>query len=116
MKLKTSKKEVRAYYPKERIITLSYCDLQSVLNYYNAFAYSCGVYGWSCDYYEYRGYCISTGYAPVEGVRLPYEFIRFLEAEFMVRTKHIFGYEKTKEVANDILDLLIEEVQKNACL
>lgn len=28
----------------------------------DAFAYSAGVYGWSCDYYKFNGLVICTGY------------------------------------------------------
>jgi len=61
LKLKTSKKEIKEGYYK--IAGVGYCELQNLLKYENAFAYSAGVYGWACDYYDIEGVCISTGYS-----------------------------------------------------
>lgn len=115
MKCKVSKKDVLRNYTKDYIITLGYCDLEEVLSYFNPFAYSSGVYGWSCDYYEFKGYCISTGYAPIDGLRVTYEFKEFLRAEFKVKTKHLCKYEDKRKVAEKILSMLIEEARKRRC-
>lgn len=112
MKCKVSKKDVLRNFTKDYIITLSYCDLEEVLSYFSPFAYSSGVYGWSCDYYEFKDYCICTGYAPIDGLRVPYEFKEFLRAEFKVKTKHLWKYEDKKKVAEKMLSMLIEEARK----
>ena len=63
MKFKTTKKNIRdGYY---NIISVGYCELQSLLNYESPIAYSSGSYGWYCDYYDIDGVCICTGYSPI---------------------------------------------------
>lgn len=74
MKFKTSKKAMKDYYGGN-LYSAGYCELQYLLHYKNASAYSCGVYGWSCDYYEIGDICISTGYSPI-GERINYEIIK----------------------------------------
>ena len=81
MKLRASKKELReGYY---RIISIGYCDAQRLLNYEKAFAYSAGVYGWACDYYDIDGVLISTGYSPLasKNVKFDYKLVREYEDE-----------------------------------
>jgi len=62
MKLKTTKKQIREN--ANQIYSVGYCELDSLLVYQSPFAYSSGVYGWSCDYYQFDGVVISTGYSP----------------------------------------------------
>lgn len=81
MKLKTTKKQIRDN-TSDNLFSVGYCDLQSLLRYKNAFAYSSGVYGWACDYYELElngsRIIISTGYQPI-GKQLPSTLIEKYE-------------------------------------
>ena len=61
MKLKASKKEFKGL----NVLRVGYCKLQYLLQYKQPFAYSSGVNGWSCDYYDLDGVIISTGYQPI---------------------------------------------------
>jgi hypothetical protein len=63
MKLKATKTEIKNGYNK--ILRIGYCELQFLLKYESPFAYSAGIYGWSCDYYDIDNICISTGYSPI---------------------------------------------------
>lgn len=64
MKLKVSKKEIKEGF--ENIIRLGYGTIQHLLFYVSADYYSCGVNGWSCDYYKIdNDTIISTGYSPI---------------------------------------------------
>lgn len=76
MKLKATKKEIKEGYYK--IIGVGYCEAQHLLNYRSPFAYSAGYYGWSCDYYDVDGVCISTGYNYIDNkhTKADYELIR----------------------------------------
>lgn len=72
MKLKTTKKEIKeGFY---RIISIGYCDAQYLLSEEKPFAYSAGVYGWACDYYDIDGICISTGYSPLSEKNMKYDY------------------------------------------
>lgn len=81
MKCKTTAKAIRENYGS-RILSIGYCAAQSLLRYETPFAYSAGVYGWNCDYYDIDGVCISTGYRPI-GKPIDYEKLR--EAEKTAR-------------------------------
>lgn len=53
-----------------RIISIGYCNAEYLLQYENPIAYSAGVYGWACDYYniavpDVAEVVISTGYSPI---------------------------------------------------
>jgi len=76
MKLQTTKKQIKQGF--STILSIPYCDAQNLLKCKNPFAYSAGVYGWSCDYYEVGGVCISTGYSPI-GIPVDYKLLRELE-------------------------------------
>lgn len=74
MKVKVSKKEMKESFNK--IIGVPYCDIQHILTYEGANLYSCGVYGWSCDYYiintkKWGQVVISTGYSFTENIKPP---------------------------------------------
>ena len=71
MKLRATKKEMRDVVAG----AAGYCQLQYLLYHERAFAYSAGVYGWSCDYYDIDGVIISTGYAPI-GRGLDYDTVK----------------------------------------
>lgn len=64
MKCKTTAKAIRENYGS-RILSIGYCNAQALLRYETPFAYSSGVYGWNCDYYDIDGVCISTGCRPI---------------------------------------------------
>lgn len=72
MKYKTTKTSVKnGYY---HIIGISYCKAQNLLHYQNPVAYSAGVYGWSCDYYDIDNTCISTGYNYIDNMNTKYDY------------------------------------------
>ena len=73
MKLKTTKKQIKEN--ANQIYAVGYCELDSLLKYESPFAYSCGAYGWSCDYYQFDGVVISTGYSPI-GESIAYDLIK----------------------------------------
>jgi len=51
------------------IVMAGYCDLQHLLHYHNASAYTCGVYGWNFDVYHVYSLTICTGYRGMPGRR-----------------------------------------------
>lgn len=80
MKLRASKSEIRnnSYY----VLSLGYCEADYLLKSQSPFAYSCGIYGWSCDYYEINtgkhSIIISTGYSPIndKNIKLDKDFYK----------------------------------------
>lgn len=67
MKYKTTDKQQREN--NTMILGFSYCQIQNIEKYLNPRAYTCGIYGWRADFYEFAGFTISTGYSPLEYIR-----------------------------------------------
>lgn len=67
MKYKTTRKAVVAGSPC--LVSVGYCDLQTLLRYHSPIAYTSGVYGWNFDVYEIHGLTICTGYRGMPGRR-----------------------------------------------
>lgn len=63
MKYKTTDREQREN--NNTIISFGYCEIQNLERYLRANAYTCGIYGWRADFYEFNGFTISTGYQPL---------------------------------------------------
>ena len=110
MKFKTTQKAIKENY--RNIIKIGYCELQYLLYYRNADAFTCGVYGWNADFYEVNANTvISTGYRPIGNIEVKRELIEEYEkmAEFYV-LKHRGEF----EILKNKLDLLLEEFIKKA--
>ena len=76
MKLKTTKKQINSNF--NTILSIGYCDVQYLTYFKKPFAYSSGLYGWACDYYEIDNICLSTGYGPI-GQSVDYKLLRNYE-------------------------------------
>ena len=101
MKVKTSKKSVKNAFVK--IYSIGYCEAQNLLQCINPFAYSSGVYGWSCDYYEVDGICISTGYNTI-GKSIDYNLVRkYDDKARKILDNYNIDYQKRKNKVNKLL-------------
>jgi hypothetical protein len=47
------------------VLGFSYGSIQNIERFLNPSAYTCGVYGWRADFYNFEGWSISTGYSPL---------------------------------------------------
>ena len=112
MKLQTTKTNIRENFGT--ILTVGYCEMQYLLNYCSPFAYSAGVYGWSCDYYQpstkYGGVCIATGYNTerMGGKRVSYE----LTKEYEQKAREVvndYSQINKREALNTLIDEFIEK-------
>ena len=65
MKFKTTRKAIVSGSP--RLVSVGYCDLQTLLRNHSPIAYTSGVYGWNFDVYEVYGLTICTGYRGMPG-------------------------------------------------
>ena len=108
MKVKTSKKSVKSAFNK--IYSIGYCSAESLLDFNNPFAYSAGSYGWSCDYYNIEGVCISTGYNPI-GKSIDYDLIKKYEDKAQkIRLDYNLDYQVRKKRVNKLLVKFINEI------
>lgn len=61
MKLQTTKRNIKE--KARKVLCAGYCSAWYLLLNKSAFAYSAGVYGWQCDYYDLGdGVILATGY------------------------------------------------------
>lgn len=87
-----------------------YADLQNVLIFENAVAYTCGIYGWNSDIYPMGGNTyISMGYRPC-GYRLKDGWIyraldKYANKKYM-QAKTSDDYDALKEEFKELIDLL----------
>ena len=112
MKLQTTKTNVKNNFVT--ILTVGYCELQYLLNCCSAFAYSAGVYGWGCDFYQpsskFSGVCIATGYNTdrMGGKQVSYELVK----EYEQKAREVMNdYSQTnkREALNTLIDEFIEK-------
>ena len=108
MKFKVTKKEMINGYNK--ILSTGYCTMQYLLQYQNPIAYSAGVNGWSCDYYNIDGILISTGYNPINSTNMisDYDTIHKFEIEAQRTICSDMDYEIKKQIVNQYLYELLE--------
>ena len=110
MKLKTTNKEINSNF--YTIVKIGYCDAQYLLTYKNPFAYTCGIYGWNADFYQFGEACISTGYRPI-GESVNYELLRQLEKEAQsIYFDNSLDYETKKTRIDELLNKLIKSISK----
>lgn len=83
MKIHLTEKEIRHNYLVKNIYSVGYCKLERTLNIVSSpFAYTASkTYGWKVDFYSIDGAIISTGYAPMDGIHIPYELCQKCEAK-----------------------------------
>ena len=110
MKLQTTKKAIKNNF--YTVISIGYCDAQYLLYFKDPFAYSAGINGWACDYYQIKNTCISTGYSPI-GERAPYELLNELEhkAGEIIRDSSI-EHKNKAALVESLLTQLIDSVKK----
>ena len=113
MKLQTTKTNIKNNFCT--VLTVGYCELQYLLVYSNAFAYSAGVYGWACDYYnpskKYSGVCIATGYNTdrLNGKRVSYELVKEYEQKATAIVFDFNAHVNKREALNALIDEFIEK-------
>ncbi len=112
IKLKATKKEMREgfYY----ILSVGYCDMQSLLNEQRPFAYSARAEGWACDYYEVDEVLISTGYAPLSNKNMTkdYSIIREYENKALEIDSLFLPLDERKAKKEALLKELVNKLKK----
>lgn len=115
MKVKVTKKQIQDNY--YHIIKIGYCNAWYLLSFKEADYYSCGVYGWSCDYYKINyNTIISTGYAPIGNIN-NYDFTKKMEEKAKKIYNSNIPYKSKKTKINNLLqkyiDYMINESEDN---
>ena len=105
MKCRVTAREVRNNY--RNIVSIGYCQAQYLLRYETPFAYSAGVYGWNCDYYDIDGMCISTGYRPI-GKTVDYTALREAEKYAKSHNEDFEDYAEREQFTGNVLRAFIK--------
>ena len=107
MKSKVTKLSVKNSF--NTILSIGYCDIQYLTYYKRAFGYSCGINGWSCDYYEIDNVCMSTGYSPI-GSNVDYQLIKKYEIKAQkIVTDYNINYDLKVKKVNKLLTEFINK-------
>lgn len=110
MKLKATKKEIRS--SNNIILKIGYCNAQTLLSRLEPFAYSCGIYGWDCDYYNIDNIIISTGYRPI-GQSINYDLVREYDNQAQkISSNYDLSYDEQLKKISKLLKEFIKEVIK----
>jgi hypothetical protein len=114
MKLKTTRKEIKNKVASNYLWRVGYCDMQNLLYYKNAIAYTSGVYGWNFDLYEVDGVYFTTGYRNMIGKQVDYELLRKYEQQAgdIIKTWGKHSTEEKQELVNNLLKEFIKELYK----
>ena len=113
MKLQTTKSNIKRNFCT--VLTAGYCEIEYLLNFCNPFAYSAGVYGWNCDFYQpsskFSGVCIATGYNTerLGGKRVSYELVKEYEQKAQALTLDHNSQINKREALNILIDEFIEK-------
>ena len=113
MKLQTTKSNIKNNFCT--VLTVGYCEIEYLLNYCSPFAYSAGINGWMCNYYQpstrFGGVCIATGYNTdrLGGKRVNYELVKEYEQK---ACELLNDYAQTNK--REALNVLIDEFIKKA--
>lgn len=112
-KVKVSMKDMRDNY---YVIGIPYCKAQFLLSYQNPVAYSSGVYGWNCDYYDIDNVVISTGYRYINNKRTDYDYDLLTEYDNQARkisSNYDIPYDDRIKQVNALLSEFIELAKYN---
>lgn len=108
MKFKTTQKAVRNGY--SAVISIGYCNIQSLLSHETPVAYTTRREGWGADIYQVGNVAIATGYAPFGNVKVSYEKQREYEELAQKIRKNYKPWDETKSELRALLENFVEEV------
>ena len=107
MKVKAKQSDLKNSYNK--IISIGYCEAQFLFRFTEPYYYTCGVYGWNSDNYVLNGVLISTGYAPINGLR-NYDLVKkYEEKARKINLNSKLKWEDKMKKTNKLLEKLINE-------
>lgn len=109
-KFKTTNREMTT---ESVCYSIAYADLQNVLAFHDAIAYTSGVYGWNSDIYLLRGNTyISTGYRPCGYSLKDYWIIRALDRKASELRSYTSGlkYDEVKDEIEKLFKLFCKIV------
>lgn len=109
MKYRTTQKAVKGNFSK--VFAVGYCGLSDLLRFEEPRAYTCGVYGWNADIYEFGGVAVATGYRPF-GQDIPATIVRKYEEQARaIGGDYSRPYAERREAVGALLVEFLKELQ-----
>ena len=97
-----------------RVYSICYCSLQTLLSESAPAFYTCGIYGWNADIYDFGDVAIVTGYRPF-GEDVPFEIVEKYEVKAQkIKEKYAWDYSRQKKVLNKLIHEFLADVQEEA--
>lgn len=110
MKYRTTQKAVKGNFSK--VFAVGYCGLSDLLRFEEPRAYTCGVYGWNADIYDFGGVAVATGYRPF-GQDVPASIVRKYEEQARaIGGDYSRPYAERREAVGALLCAFLEEVRE----
>jgi len=107
--LKLKEKDLKNDFRK--VISIGYCQAQTLLKYKAPIGYTSGTYGWNSDIYLIDNIYISTGYRPISNININYELIESYEKRAKkIYTKNI-NYQLAIKKIDKLLIAFINEIK-----
>lgn len=100
MKYKTTAKAVRNNCAN--LVSIPYAGAQTLLTYTNPTAYTCGVYGWNFDVYEFPNLTICTGYRNMPG-RTANNYREYEQKARSIASNYDLSWQEQREKINNLL-------------
>ena len=111
-KEKITQKRIVADY--DRIISVPYCNLQTMLTMENPRYYTCGTYGWNTDIYRIDlDTVIVTGYRPFGNYKPKYALTQKYESkakEIYEEFRWVTDYEDVQNRLRNLIEEFVKEV------
>jgi hypothetical protein len=109
MKYRTTQKAVKGNFSK--VFAVGYCGLSDLLRFEDPRAYTCGVYGWNADIYDFGGVAVVTGYRPF-GEDVPASIVRKYEEQARAIVWNLaIKYEERREAVGALVVEFLKELQ-----
>lgn len=110
MKYRTTNKDIKNGYSK--VLKVGYCGLQSLLSCTQPTAYTCGIYGWNADIYDFGDIAICTGYRPI-GTSVDYDLCDYYEKKAQQINEARLSWDERKGNLEHLLAMFIKEATEN---
>lgn len=108
MKFRTTQREIKNGH--QNVIAVSYCGLQTLLQYENPVAYTTRREGWGADIYSFGNTAITTGYAPFGSIRVGYDLARKYETAAQKIDSAKYDIKEMQAKRRELIDQLIVEL------
>lgn len=112
IKQRVTNKFVKEIYGTKNIINIGYCKIDKWLHRLLPMFYTCGIYGWNYDVYNFGDMAICQGYRNIPGMRPDDKQMDEIKArlEILDKKSHLLTYDEMNKLIYDTLVKWINHV------